>query len=542
MTALTDADGYHTVSFSPDKKYYVDTWSRVDLAPISQLKRTSDASVIMELERGDLAPLVAAGWRAPEAFSAKGRDGKTDIYGSSFVRPTSIRPDDIRSSKASMPGRTAHSCRRRSARHYGMQALAELGFIVVQIDGMGTANRSKAFHDVASKNLKDAGFPDRILWHKAVAKKYPLLRHHPRRHLRRLGRRARSPRRHALPSEFYKAAVAFAGCHDNRMDKIWWNEQWMGWPIGPQYADSSERDARRQPARQAAARRRRARHQRRSVLDDAGRQRADQGEQDIRPAGDAGRGSSGRPARAERALRRSQGLGLLRRQPARLADAGVERTGDVEDAGTDSEGLWRRWPRGVGPVVGAGGEGVGKLGRPVAPADLIDRHAAVVARREQDRSAARSADLLGREVAEDGGRAEQAEGALRGALLRVATLRSTASCCAAVSVANDAPCADFAAASTSSRPSVSSCRSAGGHELAVEEIDERGHADVRGAGRVGARQDAVGGGAGDRRLRRAADRSLAAGGLRAGRRTSTSHPATAPRRRGARRAESPRAG
>ena len=91
LTALTDADGYHTVSFSPDNKYYVDTWSRVDLAPISQLKRTSDASVVMELERGNVAPLVAAGWHAPEAFSAKGRDGKTDIYGI-IIRPTNFDP------------------------------------------------------------------------------------------------------------------------------------------------------------------------------------------------------------------------------------------------------------------------------------------------------------------------------------------------------------------------------------------------------------------------------------------------------------------
>ena len=120
-----------------------------------------------------------------------------------------------------------------------MQAQADLGFIVVQIDGMGTSNRSKAFHDVAWKNIKDAGFPDRILWHKAVAAKYPYY------DTTRVGIYGTSAGgQNSLGAllfhpEFYKVAVSFAGCHDNRMDKIWWNEQWMGWPIGPEYAESS---------------------------------------------------------------------------------------------------------------------------------------------------------------------------------------------------------------------------------------------------------------------------------------------------------------
>src|SRR4029079_1232811 len=120
-----------------------------------------------------------------------------------------------------------------------MQAQADLGFIVVQIDGMGTNNRSKAFHDVAWKNIKDAGFPDRILWHKAAAAKYPSY------DITRVGLYGTSAGgQNSLGGllffpEFYKAAVSAAGCHDNRMDKIWWNEQWMGWPIGSQYDSSS---------------------------------------------------------------------------------------------------------------------------------------------------------------------------------------------------------------------------------------------------------------------------------------------------------------
>ncbi|UCG59092.1 MAG: S9 family peptidase, partial [Phycisphaerales bacterium] len=115
-------------------------------------------------------------------------------------------------------------------------------FIVVQIDGMGTAHRSKAFHDVCWKNLKDAGFPDRILWHQAVAKKYPYY------DISRLGVYGNSAGGQNAAGavlfhpEFYKAAVASCGCHDNRMDKASWNEQWMGYPVGPQYSECSNID------------------------------------------------------------------------------------------------------------------------------------------------------------------------------------------------------------------------------------------------------------------------------------------------------------
>jgi len=110
---------------------------------------------------------------------------------------------------------------------------------VVVDNGMGTNNRSKAFHDVAWRNLGDAGFPDRILWHKAVAAKYPWY------DITRVGVYGTSAGGQnstgavLFHPEFYKAAVSNSGCHDNRMDKIWWNEQWMGWPLGPHYAASS---------------------------------------------------------------------------------------------------------------------------------------------------------------------------------------------------------------------------------------------------------------------------------------------------------------
>ena len=124
--------------------------------------------------------------------------------------------------------------------NYGeMQSMAELGFIVIQCDGMGTANRSKAFHDVCWKNLGDGGFADRILWIKALAAKYPYV------DAERVGLFGTSAGGQNAAGavlfhpEFYKAAVAAAGCHYNRVDKQWWNEQWMGYPVGPHYAAQS---------------------------------------------------------------------------------------------------------------------------------------------------------------------------------------------------------------------------------------------------------------------------------------------------------------
>ncbi len=242
LTPLTSADADHLVEISPDLEYYVDTYSRVDLAPVSELRRVSDASLVGEIERGDISALVKAGWKAPEIFVAKGRDGITDIWGI-IVRPTSFDPAKkypvIESIYAGPHG--SHVPKSFSP-FIGHQAQAELGFIVVQIDGMGTSNRSKAFHDVAWKNLGDAGFPDRILWHKAVAAKYPAY------DVSRVGIYGGSAGgQNSLGAllfhpDFYKVAVSYVGCHDNRMDKLWWNEQWMGWPIGPQYSTSSNVD------------------------------------------------------------------------------------------------------------------------------------------------------------------------------------------------------------------------------------------------------------------------------------------------------------
>jgi dipeptidyl aminopeptidase/acylaminoacyl peptidase len=242
LTPITTADASHEVSFSSDRQFYVDHYSRVDLAGVLELRRTSDRTLIMEVERGDISALVASGWKAPEPFVAKGRDGVTDIWGLIY-KPRQFDPSRqypvIEFIYAGPHG--SHVARSFSAFN-PVEAQADLGFIVVQIDGMGTSNRSKAFHDVAWQNLGDAGFPDRVLWHKAAAAKFPWY------NVTRVGIYGGSAGgQNAMGAllfhpDFYTAAVSYAGCHDNRMDKIWWSEQWMGWPIGPQYSKSSNVD------------------------------------------------------------------------------------------------------------------------------------------------------------------------------------------------------------------------------------------------------------------------------------------------------------
>lgn len=242
LVALTSGNGTHTVNYSPDRKFIIDTYSRVDLAPVHELRRVSDGTLVCELEKADAEPLRADGWDPPEVFSAKGRDGQTDIWGI-ICRPRDFDPakrypiiEDIYAGPhdSHVPKSFSPSTRYRS--------LTELGFIVVKIDGMGTANRSKAFHDVCWKNLKDAGFPDRICWMRAAAAKYPHM------DISRVGIYGVSAGGQnaagavLFHGDFYKAAVASCGCHDNRMDKASWNEQWMGYPVGPHYAECSNID------------------------------------------------------------------------------------------------------------------------------------------------------------------------------------------------------------------------------------------------------------------------------------------------------------
>ena len=239
LTILTEGDGTHDIEWSPDRRWFIDRYSRVDLPPVTEL-RTADGKLLCVLETADASEVLKERGTYPERFVAKGRDGVADIWG--IVH----RPKNFDASK-SYPvieniyaGPHDHHVPKAFRPGFGHQhQIADAGFIVVQIDGMGTAWRSKAFHDVCYRNLRDAGFPDRILWMKSLKEKVPQI------DLTRVGIYGGSAGgQNAMAAllwhgDFYKAAVADCGCHDNRMDKIWWNEQWMGVPAGNYYRDNS---------------------------------------------------------------------------------------------------------------------------------------------------------------------------------------------------------------------------------------------------------------------------------------------------------------
>ncbi len=237
LVAYTEADGLHSITWSAARQYYIDTYSRVDLPTVTELKRASDRRTLA-LEKGDMSAAVKVGFRPPEVFVSKARDGKTDIWGI-IVRPVTF------DAKKKYPvieqiyaGPHGSFVPKTWGGGQNLVSLAEIGFVLVQIDGMGTSNRSKAFHDYAWQNIADAGFPDRILWHQAVNKKYAWY------DITRVGIYGTSAGGQNAAGavffhpEFYDVAVANSGCHDNRMDKIWWNEAWMG-EMGPHYETNS---------------------------------------------------------------------------------------------------------------------------------------------------------------------------------------------------------------------------------------------------------------------------------------------------------------
>ncbi|KAA5546304.1 prolyl oligopeptidase family serine peptidase [Roseiconus nitratireducens] len=245
VVPITEGDGDHEVQFSPDRQYVVVTYSRADAPPVHELRRTTDGSLVTELMRAERINDSDAGdWELPRVFHAAGRDGSTEIWGLIHF-PEDFDPslaDHYPIIEAIYAGPHGSHVPKRYRHGRSYEDLTSMGFVVVQIDGMGTANRSKAFHDVCWQNLKDAGFPDRVAWIKAAAEKYPAL--DPSR-VGVFGTSAGGQNACGallFHGDFYKAAVASCGCHDNRMDKASWNEQWMGYPVDQHYSDSSNID------------------------------------------------------------------------------------------------------------------------------------------------------------------------------------------------------------------------------------------------------------------------------------------------------------
>ncbi|CAN5179252.1 S9 family peptidase [soil metagenome] len=229
----------HDVQWSPKHKFLIDTFSSFANPP-KHVLRDEHGNEVLVLEQDDLEELELTGWKWRRGFVLPGRDGITSIVGY-IVRPSNFDP------KKKYPviehiyaGPHDFFVNHKFQVVPYEQQMAELGFIVVKMDGMGTNWRSKAFHDVSWQNLQDAGFPDRIAVHKQLAKLHPEMDYSKGCGLFGGSAGGQSTLAGLLHhGDFYKVGVADCGCHDNRMDKIWWNEAWMGWPVGPHYAAQS---------------------------------------------------------------------------------------------------------------------------------------------------------------------------------------------------------------------------------------------------------------------------------------------------------------
>src|SRR5882724_7736931 len=229
LTLLTPEDGNHVVEFSPSKKFFTDTYSQADVPPVTVL-RDSAGKLVATVEKADVSALQAAGWKPPVPITVKARDGVTDLYGLMF-KPTNLDPNKkYPVINQIYPGPQGGSIGSRSfsAARGDTQALAELGFIVVEIDGMGNPTRSKKFHDAYYGNLGDNTLPDQVSGMKQLAEKYPWI------DLERAGIYGHSGGGYAAAGamfhfpDFFKVGISEAGNHDNREYEDDWAEKWQG--------------------------------------------------------------------------------------------------------------------------------------------------------------------------------------------------------------------------------------------------------------------------------------------------------------------------
>ncbi len=229
MKLLTPENEDHAVTASPDGKYFVDVAS-TPTTPQTTVVRESDGKLALDVVKQDITKLTATGWVPPTPITVKARDGKTDLYGFLF------KPTNFDASKKYpivnnvYPGPQTGSCGSRSfaAAHRDMQALAELGFVVVCIDGMGTPFRSKAFHEFYYGNLGDNTIPDQVAGMKELAQRYPWI------DIDRAGIYGHSGGGNATAAamfnfpDFFKVGIAESGNHDQRDYEDDWAEKWAG--------------------------------------------------------------------------------------------------------------------------------------------------------------------------------------------------------------------------------------------------------------------------------------------------------------------------
>ena len=229
LILLTPENSNHTVSFSPKGDYFVDQFSTPQSSPQSIL-RDNQGKKITLLEKADITKLLASGWSPPENITVKARDGETDLYGLLF-KPKNFDPNKkypIINYIYPGPQSGSVGSRNFSASRRDNQAIADLGFIVVSIDAMGTPLRSKSFHEAYYGNMGDNGLPDQITGMKQLAEKYAWI------DLERAGIYGHSGGGFASTDailrypDFFKVAVSGAGNHDNRNYEDDWGEKWQG--------------------------------------------------------------------------------------------------------------------------------------------------------------------------------------------------------------------------------------------------------------------------------------------------------------------------
>lgn len=230
LTLLTPEDGDHNIALSPNGAVFVDSWSRADLAPTAVLRNASTGKLISTLEQGDISKLVASGWKAPTRITVKDRAGKWDLYGLMWTPTTLDSTKKYPIINYIYPGPQGGSVgsRQFSAATRDNQALAELGFIVVAIDGTGNPTRSKSFHDAYYARMSDNTLPDQIAGMKQLAERYRFI------DLERAGMWGHSGGGFATASamfqypDFFKVGISESGNHDNRNYEDDWGERYHG--------------------------------------------------------------------------------------------------------------------------------------------------------------------------------------------------------------------------------------------------------------------------------------------------------------------------
>jgi len=238
LRLLAPEKANHSISVSPDGEYFVDSYSRPDSPGEAVLRRTKDGSEVRVLEKSDATELMKTGWKFPEPFQGKATDATTDLYGLIW-RPSNFDPTQkYPIVEFAYTGPQSFFVPKDFGAPLRLQSMAELGFIVVMVDGRGTTGRSRAFHQFSYRNLGGA-FEDHVAMIKQMAARYPYM------DATRVGIYGTSAggygAAHAMLAfpEFYKVGVSTSGDHDARLDKAWWNELYQGYPVQDDYAAQS---------------------------------------------------------------------------------------------------------------------------------------------------------------------------------------------------------------------------------------------------------------------------------------------------------------